>query len=139
MGQLEIQICSFVEKSKASVNKNIILVRPAWKFHNVAHSTMHVRCHQHILAFLDTTMPELQTMLLYRIIMNDSFIIYKNVLPVKDPFIVMRKLQFPPVPGIHPILLKSRVEIPAAEVPRAVLTIAVATAIPSPSLVILPY
>ena len=36
-------------------------------------------------------------------------------------------------------MLKSRVEIPAAEVPRAVLTIAVATAIPSPSLEILPY
>ena len=35
--------------------------------------------------------------------------------------------------------MKSRVETPAAEVPRAVLTIAVATAIPSPSLEILPY
>ena len=50
-----------------SVNKNLTSVMPAsGNSITLLNSTMHVRCHQHILAFLDT--PELQTVLLYKII-----------------------------------------------------------------------
>ena len=45
----------------------------------------------------------------------------------------------PPVPGTIPVLLNISVARPAAEVPKAVLTIAVAITIPSSGLEILPY
>ena len=51
---------------------------------------------------------------------------------------VMRKLQLPPVPGTIPVLLNISVQMPAAEVPKAVLTMAVAITIPSPGFEILP-
>ena len=43
------------------------------------------------------------------------------------------------MPGTIPVLLNISVLNPAAEVPRAVLTIAVATARPSPGCDMLPY
>ena len=58
--------------------------------------------------------------------------------PVRDPFIVRRKLKTCPVPGISPVLFKSNVDSPATDVPRAVLTIAAATVTPSPGFEMLP-
>ena len=51
---------------------------------------------------------------------------------------VSRKLKWCPVPGIRPVLFKSKVDSPATDVPRAVLTIAAATITPSPGFEILP-
>jgi hypothetical protein len=51
---------------------------------------------------------------------------------------VVRKLYFLLIPGKTPNLLKSRVQMPAAEVPKAVLTMAVAMATPSPAWLMLP-
>ena len=59
-------------------------------------------------------------------------------LPVKDPFIVRRKLKWWPVPGISPEWFRIREDNPAIDVPRAVFTIAVAIATPSPGFEILP-
>ena len=51
---------------------------------------------------------------------------------------VARKLYVWPVPGTMPVLWKRRVQRPAAAVPSAVLTMAVAMAMPSPACEILP-
>ena len=61
------------------------------------------------------------------------------MIPVKDPFIVRRKLKWCFPPGTKPSFAKTRVDNPAVAVPRAVFAIAAATITPSPSCVMCPW
>ena len=67
-----------------------------------------------------------------------------DCLPARDPFIVVRKLYFPwaAAPSFDLMkentLEKTRVDMPAAEVPSAVFTMAEVTRAPSPGFEILP-
>lgn len=61
------------------------------------------------------------------------------MIPVRDPFIVRRKLKWCFPPGTKPSFAKTRVDNPAVAVPRAVFAIAAATITPSPSCVMCPW
>ena len=63
---------------------------------------------------------------------------WSELIPVKDPFIVRRKLKWCFPPGTKPSFAKTRVDNPAVAVPRAVFAIAAATITPSPSCVMCP-